>query len=116
MVNTEPKKIPHKFLIPRFDISNYKVYSLNELDSILTKIKKLYNRLHNNRGLINQIETILGKKINYEHREDRDGDIKHSLADISKAREKIKYIPKFNVKDGLKETVKWFQQIMWKMK
>ncbi|TET56327.1 MAG: hypothetical protein E3J52_12100 [Promethearchaeota archaeon] len=58
-LNTEPKKIPHKFLIPRFDISNYKVYSLNELDSILTKIKKLYNRLHNNRGLINQIDDLM---------------------------------------------------------
>ncbi|GAG85530.1 unnamed protein product, partial [marine sediment metagenome] len=42
-----------------FDISNYKVYSLNELDSILTKIKKLYNRLHNNRGLINQIDDLM---------------------------------------------------------
>ncbi len=58
-LNIEPQKIPFKFLIPRFDIGNYKVYSLNELDSILTKIQKLYNRLHNNRGLINQIDDLM---------------------------------------------------------
>jgi len=57
--NIEPQKIPYKFLIPRFDISNYKIYSLNELDSILTKIKKLYNRLHNKTGLINQLDNII---------------------------------------------------------
>ncbi|MCK4380814.1 MAG: N-6 DNA methylase [Candidatus Lokiarchaeota archaeon] len=58
-LNIEPPKIPYKFLIPRFDINNYKIYSLNELDSILTKIQKLYNRLHNNRGLINQIDDLM---------------------------------------------------------
>ena len=55
----EPQKVPYKFLIPRFDINNYKIFSLNELDSILTKIKKLYSRLHNNTGLINQIDDLM---------------------------------------------------------
>ncbi len=58
-LNIELQKIPYKFLIPRFDINNYKIYSLNELDSILTKIKKLYNRLHNKTGLINQLDDII---------------------------------------------------------
>ena len=58
------------------------------------------------------IMEILDKDLDITHIEPQPGDIKHSLADISKAREQIKYIPKFNVKDGLKETVKWFQQIM----
>lgn len=62
------------------------------------------------------IMELLDKDLDITHIEPQPGDIKHSLADISKAREQIKYIPKFNVKDGLKETVKWFQQIMWKMK
>jgi len=61
--NILPQKIPYKFLIPRFDINNYKIYSLNELDSILTKIQELYNRLHNNSGLINQLDGI--KKNNF---------------------------------------------------
>ncbi|NVM35223.1 MAG: Eco57I restriction-modification methylase domain-containing protein [Candidatus Lokiarchaeota archaeon] len=52
----EPQKVPYKFLIPRFDINNYNTFSLNELNSILTKIKKLYSRLHNDTSLINQID------------------------------------------------------------
>lgn len=55
----EPQKVPYKFLIPRFDINNYKIFSLNELDSVLAKIKKLYSRLHNNAGLINQIDDLM---------------------------------------------------------
>jgi len=55
----EPQKVPYKFLIPRFDIPNYKNFSLNELDSILTKIKELYSQLHNNTGLINQIDDLM---------------------------------------------------------
>ena len=58
------------------------------------------------------IMELLDKDLDITHIEPQPGDIKHSLADISKAREQIKYMPKFNVKDGLKETVKWFQQIM----
>ena len=60
----EPQKVPYKFLIPRFDINNYKIFSLNELDSILTKIKKLYSRLHNNTGLINQIDDLMKNNFN----------------------------------------------------
>ena len=60
----EPQKVPYKFLIPRFDINNYIIYSLNELDSILTKIKKLYNRLHNNTDLINQIDNLMKNNFN----------------------------------------------------
>ena len=55
----EPQKVPYKFLIPRFDIKNYKIFSLNELDSILTKIEKLYSRLYNNTGLINQMDDLM---------------------------------------------------------
>jgi len=58
------------------------------------------------------IMELLDKDLDITHIEPQPGDIKHSLADISKAKEQIKYIPKFNLKDGLKETVKWFQQVM----
>ena len=58
------------------------------------------------------IMELLDKDLDITHIEPQPGDIKHSLADISKAREQMKYMPKFNVKDGLKETIKWFQQIM----
>ncbi len=43
-----------------------------------------------------------------EHRDFRKGDIPHSLADISRAKEIIQYDPKIDVRTGLKTTVKFF--------
>ncbi|MEA1945211.1 MAG: hypothetical protein U9N07_07760 [Euryarchaeota archaeon] len=40
-----------------------------------------------------------------EHAEPREGDIKHSLADISRA-ESIGYTPSYTLKDGLKDIIK----------
>ncbi|MFW9990019.1 MAG: hypothetical protein ACFFC3_15335, partial [Candidatus Odinarchaeota archaeon] len=54
----EPQKIPFKYFYPRFDVKNYEIYSLNELDSIMTKIKIFYNQFHNNTDLFRQIEDI----------------------------------------------------------
>lgn len=54
----EPQTIPVKFLIPRFDVQNFELYSLDELDSILIKIKILYNQFHKNAGILKQIEDI----------------------------------------------------------
>ena len=38
----------------------------------------------------------------------RKGDIPHSLASIDKAKSLLGYDPKFSLKTGLKETVKWY--------
>jgi len=38
----------------------------------------------------------------------RDGDIPHSLASIDKAKNLLGYKPLFSLKDGLKETMKWY--------
>jgi UDP-glucose 4-epimerase len=40
----------------------------------------------------------------------RPGDILHSLADISKARNILHYTPSINIKKGLEETITWFQK------
>lgn len=57
--------------------------------------------------LVDMINEILGKEIRSEHVDPRAGDIKHSLADISKART-FGYDPKGNFKDELAEVVRWF--------
>jgi len=43
------------------------------------------------------------------HRDFRKGDVKHSLADVTKAQENIGYNPDFSVMDGLKITVDWYR-------
>ena len=41
---------------------------------------------------------------------DRVGDVKHSLADISKANSLIEYAPKFSFSKGIQETVVWYKK------
>lgn len=61
-------------------------------------------------GLAKLIMKITGKELELTYENSRPGDVEHSLADISKAKEKLNYEPKFDLIDGLKEAVKWFQQ------
>jgi len=42
------------------------------------------------------------------HKEERKGDVRHSLADISKARRLISYTPGFSVDEGLLITYRWY--------
>jgi len=59
--------------------------------------------------LAKNIMNICGKNIDLIYKDPRPGDILHSLADISKAQEKLGYETRFNLSEGLEETVKWFQ-------
>jgi len=61
-------------------------------------------------GLAHSITRIMGKELDVVYEDPRPGDIMHSLADISKAKEKLNFEPKFNLTKGLEETVKWFQK------
>jgi len=60
--------------------------------------------------LADYINEILGKEIKSIHAEPRPGDIKHSLADISKAKE-FGYNPKNEFKKELIATVEWFKNV-----
>lgn len=44
------------------------------------------------------------------HGPNRLGDIPHSLASIDKAKRLLGYAPKFSVRDGLREAVKWYRE------
>lgn len=41
---------------------------------------------------------------------DRPGDIKHSNADISKAREKLGYDPDWSFAQGIREAIEWYKE------
>lgn len=61
-------------------------------------------------SLVKELNRILNKKIEPAHDDPRHGDIKHSVADISKARKMLKYEPTLSFSDGLKETVRWYRE------
>src|SRR5246500_4800335 len=44
-----------------------------------------------------------------KHGPEREGDVKHSLADISRAQMALDYQPKVNFEEGLRRTVEWYR-------
>ncbi len=48
------------------------------------------------------------KNIEIKHRENRAGDVPHSLASVKKAKKLLNYNPKYNINDGIKEAVNWY--------
>ena len=59
--------------------------------------------------LVTMMNEIIGKNIEPVHLDDRAGDIKHSLSDISKAARELGYEPKYGLKESIMETVKWYK-------
>ncbi|MEW6618658.1 MAG: GDP-mannose 4,6-dehydratase [bacterium] len=57
--------------------------------------------------VINLIEEILGKSGTTQHAQTQYGDVLHTWADISKAQKILKYHPRVNLREGLKEEIKW---------
>jgi UDP-glucose 4-epimerase len=55
------------------------------------------------------LKEILGSKQDPIYQEPRRGDVKHSLADIRKAKELIQYGPKVGIEMGLRKTVDFFR-------
>ncbi|MBD1396941.1 SDR family oxidoreductase [Pontibacter sp. JH31] len=66
--------------------------------------------------LWNRIINIAGITLSPEYREERKGDVRHSLADISKANELIGYKPEFSVLEGLGIAYSWYEEHITKRK
>jgi UDP-N-acetylglucosamine 4-epimerase len=60
-------------------------------------------------GLVSESSNmgVQSKASTIEYRPFRDGDIRHSMADISKANTILKYAPKYRIEQGLREYVAW---------
>jgi UDP-N-acetylglucosamine 4-epimerase len=61
--------------------------------------------------LYNFIKNHLNSDIEPTHRNPREGDIRNSLADISRARELLNYEPTTKFKDGLVKTIEYFKEL-----
>lgn len=60
--------------------------------------------------IYNHLTNALGTSIQPNFGPDRAGDIKHSNADISKARELLGYDPAYSFADGIKLAIDWYQK------
>jgi UDP-N-acetylglucosamine 4-epimerase len=72
-----------------------------------------FNIAYGERFTINQIYDLMCEKLEIErepiYAPERPGDIKHSLADISKAEELLNYNPDWDFKSGFKEAIEWYK-------
>ncbi len=60
-------------------------------------------------SLVENINKVLDKEIKPSYVDMRPGDIKHSFADISKAKKILKYEPSVPFSEGLRNTILWFK-------
>ncbi len=81
---------------------------------------QVYNVAVGERTTLNELFECLRRAVNGHspeaqdqkpiYREFRSGDVRHSLADISKAQRVLKYDPEYSIRRGLEETLGWYQQ------
>jgi len=77
-------------------------------------VGKVFNVATGSRTDLNQTCEILKKLTGYSgdvnHGPERAGDVKHSLADISRAQKHLGYQPSRNFEEGLSLTIAWYRQ------
>ena len=85
--------------------------------SLFTENRKAVNQVYNIGfgqqtsllQLAELLKKIAGSGIDPMHRPERAGDVKHSLADISKAKTLLGYDPAVSVEEGLRRTWEWYK-------
>ena len=85
--------------------------------AMLTKNSSALNQVYNvavgERISVNQLYAMIAQLVNSDlkpiHRQTRPGDIRDSLADISKAQNLLEYQPEIKAAEGLKYTFEWFR-------
>ncbi|HAJ7867242.1 TPA: Vi polysaccharide biosynthesis UDP-N-acetylglucosaminuronic acid C-4 epimerase TviC [Escherichia coli] len=78
---------------------------------------EVYNVAYGERTSLNELVEFIKNDLgsngikyagNIIYRDFRKGDVRHSLADISKAREMLGYQPQFDIKTGLRQAMPWY--------
>jgi UDP-glucose 4-epimerase len=74
---------------------------------------RVFNVATGTRVDLNETFALLKKLTGYSgsvaYDREREGDVKHSLADISRAQQQLGYQPKVNFEEGLRRTVEWYR-------
>jgi len=61
-------------------------------------------------NLLDVVCRVCGTEADPEHRKPREGDIRHSVLGIEKARKALGYEPGPDLESGIRETVKWYRE------
>jgi UDP-N-acetylglucosamine 4-epimerase len=77
-------------------------------------INQVYNIALGDRTSLNElfemIKEVAGSDLAPKYGPERKGDVRHSLADITKARTLLNYDPSVTVRQGIKTTFEWYRQ------
>lgn len=80
----------------------------------LEAVNQVYNIACGEQTTLNDvfqyIKEIAGSDLAPKYAPEREGDVKHSLADINKARTLLNYSPGIKIREGLKTTFEWYRQ------
>ncbi|MCK6650180.1 MAG: GDP-mannose 4,6-dehydratase, partial [Bacteroidia bacterium] len=94
-------------------------------NAVQANIKAMFTELKNVRGdvfniavgervslnqLVGILRKLIGTDVKQTYRADRPGDVRDSLADISKAKTVLGYEPNVKIEEGLSNTLEWFKK------
>jgi nucleoside-diphosphate-sugar epimerase len=91
------------------NVINATLLALEKKAAVGHAINIACNKTYTINDLVNFINRILGKTIKPVYLPEIRGEVKHSLADITRARELLGYNPEIDFNEGLKRTVEWFE-------
>lgn len=67
------------------------------------------NHATNLNEILAELQELLGTKVDAVYTDERPGDVKHSLADLTAAREKLGYEPQIYFEEGLEQAIEWYK-------
>jgi nucleoside-diphosphate-sugar epimerase len=78
-------------------------------------VGQVINIANGQRTTLNELLAVLKRVtgrtgVEAEYRDERMGDVRHSLADITRARELLGYEPRVGLEEGLRVTIDWWKQ------
>jgi len=91
---------------------------LSALSTNKNALNRIYNVAYGERNSLNTLFSLISQNISKKipsflassptFKSFRPGDVKHSLADITKAKSLLGYSPLFDIHKGLEETIQWY--------
>ena len=90
------------------NVVNANILACEKKDAAGNVVNVACNKAYTLNDLVEKLNNIMGLDIEPIHGPEKKGDVKHSLADISKAKELLKYDVLVDFDEGLKKTVEWY--------